>query len=1058
MSTTSYQQLAKRFGEVRRSWKRAAALSGLAIVVTESIGILTALLLLDWLYQPQPALRIAMWALALAGIIYFLVKHVAGPLARKIPDEQIALYIEEHRSELDGILITAAEYGQKRGDHEGDQAALIDAVVNEATDRARVSASRVVDFSRLRKYGVGAAAGICVYILLSILFPSAVGHHLARIFKPWRPTVEDIRHTSGSVLTDPVRFAFSKGDTSLVRGATFDFEVTLSRAAEQPVTLNFRPLTQGAQWQSLPVKEIEKLNAFQGTLADVSEDLEFQVVSGKDKSDIHKLMVFDPLVVQGMEVTTHYPAYAKLPDRVENPSGGDVSALEGSTVTVRLITSNALKDGKVKWNDGKSQELTVDATATSAAAFTFEVKNEGSYDYVVNDVNGQQAANAVPLTVHLLPDAPPTLKVVLPKAMAMTNPLGEVHFEVEADDDFGVEGVDLVYSRADDSGESHETRVPLTLNAAGAKDAPNAVHGSHALPMENLQPPIKPEEAISYYLEARDAKGQRAISPIGLVAINYFETWAVWNIEPLEPAHHMGAETGPDLMSMLQAVWQLDTQKGNMPPQDFLAENKKLGVMMCDNDGILREFVDLVHFPQLAKVADKIQLHAKNAREALAKGDTTRALIQLQTAVTISEGGKLMEDATLSKKEHSPSDMSSPAQGQETKMTLLEQARMEALKDAASKDTKTEKEKSEAQGAQQTAKGVEELMQKQKDLIEKSKTQSAEKSAAPQKELSQKTKELASKANQSAGAKPESSQKAAAEKLEQAAKAMAEAAKDFEAGRKPEGQAKAQLAQKALADAHAAATRSSGDKLEQAIRQVVEHAEALLEDQKDLRTKTETTAKAMGSNPAPDPAQAKDLQAQAGTQAGLQGRSVALNAEIVAFNDEVAKGAKPEIQTALKEAVNIIRRSQPEKAMAGAVVDLNQNAPGTAVGEQVKAEGTLAKIIESLRHADDAASASHAAQVKRAAEAAKQAQKSAQAAAQPKSAEAAQPKPGEAAQPKPAEGAQAKPGEAAQPKPAAAAQPKPGEAPQPKPGAQPKEGGRSPSPKMAAAPSSLPKT
>ena len=375
--------------------------------------------------------------------------------------------------------------------------------------------------------------------------------------------------------------------------------------------------------------------------------------------------------------------------------------------------------------------------------------------------------------------------------------------------------------------------------------------------------------------------------------------------------------------------------------------------------------------------------------------------------------------------------MSSPAQGQETKMTLLEQARMEALKDAASKDTKTEKEKSEAQGAQQTAKGVEELMQKQKDLIEKSKTQSAEKSAAPQKELSQKTKELASKANQSAGAKPESSQKAAAEKLEQAAKAMAEAAKDFEAGRKPEGQAKAQLAQKALADAHAAATKSSGDKLEQAIRQVVEHAEALLEDQKDLRTKTETTAKAMGSNPALDAAQAKDLQAQAGTQAGLQGRSVALNAEIVAFNDGLAKGAKPEIQTALKEAVNIIRRSQPEKAMAGAVVDLNLNAPGTAVGEQVKAEGTLAKIIESLRHADDAASASHAAQVKRAAEAAKQAQKSAQAAAQPKSAEAAQPKPGEAAQPKPAEGAQAKPGEA----------------PQPKPGAQPKEGGAKPQPK-----------
>lgn len=338
MSTNNYQQLAARFGEVRRSWKRAAALSGLAVVATESVGVLTVLLLLDWLYQPQPMLRTAMWVAALGGIAYLLVRHVIAPLVRRIPDEQIALYIEEHRQELDGILITAAEYGRKRDQLGRGQAALIDAVIREAAARAQTSVKQIVDFSRLKKYGAGALMGIALYALLAVLFPQAIGHHVGRVLKPWRVTTEDVaKRAPGAVLLEPIHFTLNTGDAKLARGSTFEFEAVLSRTADKPVMLNFRPRTAGAQWQALPMTEIEKLNGFQGSLADVSEDLEFQVVCGADKSEVHTIAVYDPLVVQSLEVTTHYPAYTKLPDRMENPSSGDVEALIDSTVTVRIV-------------------------------------------------------------------------------------------------------------------------------------------------------------------------------------------------------------------------------------------------------------------------------------------------------------------------------------------------------------------------------------------------------------------------------------------------------------------------------------------------------------------------------------------------------------------------------------------------------------------------------------------------------------------------------------------------------------------------------------------------
>ena len=101
-SSSNYQLLSARFGVVRRAWKRAAALSGLAVVVTEGIGVFTAILFLDWLYQPPPVIRLVLWAVGLAGIGYFFARHVIKPLLRKIPDEQIALYIEENRAGLEG--------------------------------------------------------------------------------------------------------------------------------------------------------------------------------------------------------------------------------------------------------------------------------------------------------------------------------------------------------------------------------------------------------------------------------------------------------------------------------------------------------------------------------------------------------------------------------------------------------------------------------------------------------------------------------------------------------------------------------------------------------------------------------------------------------------------------------------------------------------------------------------------------------------------------------------------------------------------------------------------
>jgi hypothetical protein len=876
---SDYGQLAAQFNAVRRAWKRAAALAGLAVVFMEGIGILTVLLFFDWLYRPQPVARLGLWTLAMAGLAYFVVRHVIAPLLRKIPDEQVALYIEEHRAELDGVMITAAEFGAKR-DRTPGQAELIDAVVDQATARgAKTALNRVVDFSRLRKYGVGAVVGALAYLMASYFFPDSFGHHVGRVLNPWRSTVEDMANLPPvEVIKPPIRFTLDKGDTSLQRGTSFELEVALSRPADKPVVLNFRPRGEGALWQKLPLTEIEKLNGFKGTLADVSEDLEFFVACGADQSETHRLTVYDPLVVQSMEVTTHYPDYVKMADRVERPSNGDVAALIGSKVTVRIMANAALKDCQIKWDNGKTQQLTLDPETNAAVLATFEVKEDATYNYELADVNGQHVTSVAAMSVKALPDKPPMIEVKAPSSPTLTHRVGEIEFQVETTDDYGVESAELVYSRLDAQGKPQEFRAPLKLAAGESGAAAQSRPGTYRLMLEDAKPPLKPEEAIMYHLEARDAKGQKANSDIGIVIVGFFENWATWGLE--RPPHQgPEEEEGPDLIALLSLTWTLEGQRPHLAPAELKPKSKEIADQMVEQGGQVRNFVNLKKMPQLAPVADQINAHAKNAHEALVKADTTLASVELSTAVAIYAGNGILEDLVLAKQ--AEQTQGSPS-AKPPALTMLEQARLDALAEAAKEKSRQEKEQADAKAEAAANKDIEKLIERQEQVIAKAKNQSDAQpkpdgsapqapkpdssAAAPQPKPDD---SAAPKPDNTAAPKPDASattkpDNAAAKEAKPDSSAAKEAKSDSSAakGAKPESLADEQrdVADKAKAAADKVkADTAAGSKLQQAADKTAEASRTMHEAAKDFAEGKDREAEAKATKAKNDLETARDM-------------------------------------------------------------------------------------------------------------------------------------------------------------------------------------------------------
>ncbi|MGB2821880.1 MAG: hypothetical protein WBF17_12925, partial [Phycisphaerae bacterium] len=586
------------------------------------------------------------------------VRHIVLPVTRRIPDEQIALYVEEHDDNFEGALITAAEFARKTG-LSPLQARMIRAVVHVADVRAeRSRLSSVVSLDRLRKYGIAALISFGVYIVMCAAFPQTIGRHIVRALQPWRVDQQGLLGPDGRPLGPdaagrlarrvlPIEFRLSAGDVRLARGEDFRLEVQLSREPQKgkDVLLNFRSVADAeapGEWQQLPMGQIEKLRGYARRLESVSEDMEFRVRAEGYVSQTHRITVYDRIELQGVEITTRFPAYLEFPDRAETLSNGDVSAPIGSTVTVRVLVNTELASGKLIWEDGTAQPLAVDSARTSSALASFEVVTNRQYNFEVTDIDGQVAKSLGLSEVYALKDNPPAIELLQPTGDLETHPFGEVTFRGRVTDDFGTERVDLVYLRFSMSGES-QSRVPLALERPGEGDIPlpEVIDATLRLLLEEAQPPLKSGEVLSWYLEARDRKPDNlpAMSDLHMIVILHFELWGAYGFEAGQaPGPVMSGELPISLGELLQAVWELHRQKGGLKQEEYNRKCEAVADMMAKPDtGEVYDFgaaaLPKQPSPRQVAAAKRAQKHAEAAYEALLNHNTSLAARHLRLAI-----------------------------------------------------------------------------------------------------------------------------------------------------------------------------------------------------------------------------------------------------------------------------------------------------------------------------------------------------------------------------------------------------------------------------------------
>src|SRR3954470_13328484 len=488
---------------VRDRWRLKRALRGASIVLAVGFVLLVgSAYVLDRLHYGHTALLVARTMVLLVVAVLAALLVVAPYLPKRRPsDRRVALYLEEHAPSLDAAVLTAVELQEieaavVREDAERLRArrpvssALLGQLTHTALERVHtIDDGKHVDERELH-ISAGLLAGVAgIALLVTLLGPPVLRHGMGLMLVPWD------REPAAAVYA----IATEPGNVTIARGGDLLISARLRGFQSDAVDLLVRQ-RDSTNWQRLTMA-LDSVGKFAGRytfrLFDIAAPMEYVVESNGVRSPAYRIDVADVPYTKKLGLEYRFPAYTGMaPQAVDE--GGDIAALKGTQVRVRITTTVPARGGRLVVERGEhSDTVALTPNADGTLGGTLRVDGAGFYKVELAAQDGRVFPGSLDYTIDALPDRPPTITFTKPGRDEKVLNVEEVYAEVQADDDYGVQKLELVYSV---NGGPEKTE-PLY---SATRRTPQMTAG-HTFSLEDFK--LQPGDVVSYYARATDNDG-----------------------------------------------------------------------------------------------------------------------------------------------------------------------------------------------------------------------------------------------------------------------------------------------------------------------------------------------------------------------------------------------------------------------------------------------------------------------------------------------------------------------------------------------------------------------
>ena len=637
-------ELRRILARVLRRWRTKRLLLGAMLVVLSGIAsFAVAALLMPSLGDGWAAT--AARAAALAVPLLAAARWLVRPAFSRIPDERVALYIEEHEPSLGSAVLgaLAGDSGSRALAERAARTAL--ARLHEVEDGARIDRAELRRFAALM--GLLAATGL--------------------VTMAFRPAFLDVGATrflgrGGPAGGDGVAptLAVEPGDATVPTHG--DVSVRARVLGLEPLRVELLVFAPGDSIpERRPMARAED-GSYGALVFGLTGDADYLVEADGFRSERYRLTVADLPYAGRVDVELRFPAYTGLAPRVLRDVR-DIAAPRGTRARFVVQPTASTPGGSVLLDDGRRLALAPRAPESGNGAGSgaagegtpgngarvlegdVPLDRDGFYRIELVGPGGDAVRASPEYAIDVLEDGAPTVRVEEPGRDSDATSIDEVFLEVAAEDDYGVGTLELILSV---NGQREDT---LRLHGGGR--APSEVSAGHTLFLEEFG--LQPGDVIAYHARALDTDRvtgpKAAVSDLYFLRIRPFER----NFRQADGAGAGGGEAGSQLSStqrqIIAATYNLLRDSARYAPAE-LAEN--LATIALSQERLREQVQRLVDQlrtrgvpgdTSLARVAEILPAAGEAMEEALAelRADRARpalppeqrALVELQRAEAV---------------------------------------------------------------------------------------------------------------------------------------------------------------------------------------------------------------------------------------------------------------------------------------------------------------------------------------------------------------------------------------------------------------------------------------
>lgn len=537
----STQRIATMVDRIRRLWTVNEAARLCALGVAGVAGWLLAVVVLDNVTILGRLGLSAGWGVLAAGVIAWSAVAAWRLRLRRPGDGRFALMYESRTPGFGNRLINSVQLvSQRPGGEEGMTEAVL---LENAEHLDPVTAARAVDRRPLRQ--ALAAGGLCLLLSLGYagLRPTMTANALARLLQPASPPAH-LLHTEIEVVP---------GDTRVLEGEGLVVEARLSGHLAERAEIAYR--LADSSWVT---EDMERTGAGAFRYAGLESlvvPARYRVRAGRTETREFAVEIQRRPRLDRLQVEVTPPDYAGDETRRIEPDRGDVTALAGSRIGVRITADHALLEGALAMADGTKVAAEPDPTDPHTVVARFVLNEDGSYRVHFTDSEGVSNARSAKYNLTVQGDEAPLVAVTRPARDLMLPAKAKLEIAARGKDDIGLGLIVLQIRLGDGKWADHKQ-----WRMEGTNVRERVVETSLSLADFG----VEADDSVLYRVAAEDRR-----HPVPNRSVS--RTWAVTVTEPGEGRAPLTLQQQRRLIDLLESVLKLqrenleDLEKGEKP-------------------------------------------------------------------------------------------------------------------------------------------------------------------------------------------------------------------------------------------------------------------------------------------------------------------------------------------------------------------------------------------------------------------------------------------------------------------------------------------------------------